>query len=129
MSEVKNSRRVGDNEALAVGKRLRVSSRKLNLVAQQIRGKSVSAALRELSFSKKHIARDVKKVLESAMANAEHNHQLDVDGLFVREAVVGKALVMKRFHARARGRGASITKEFSNIRVVVCVREESDGRV
>ena len=102
---------------------LRVSPQKLNLVAQLIRGKKVAAALADLEFSRKRIARDVKKCLESAIANAENNHDLDVDDLVVKEAFVGKALVMKRFHARARGRGARILKPFSNLTIVV--REKS----
>ncbi|MFA5121299.1 50S ribosomal protein L22 [Zavarzinia sp.] len=125
MSKPKNSRRVGDNEALAIGSNLRSSTRKLNLVAEQIRGKAVSTALAELAFSKKHIARDVKKVLESAIANAENNHQLDVDSLVVAQATVGRSLAMRRFHARARGRAAGIVKEFSNITVVVRERAEA----
>jgi len=125
MSQPKNPRRVAENEALAIGNNLRSSTRKLNLVAEQIRGKAVSAALAELAFSKKHIARDVKKVLESAIANAENNHQLDVDSLYVSQATVGRSLAMRRFHARARGRAAGIVKEFSNITVVVRERAEA----
>jgi len=125
MSKPKNPRRVAENEALAIGSNLRSSTRKLNLVAEQIRGKAVSTALAELAFSKKHIARDVKKVLESAIANAENNHQLDVDSLVVAQATVGRSLAMRRFHARARGRAAGIVKEFSNITVVVRERAEA----
>jgi len=125
MSQPKNPRRVAENEALAIGNNLRSSTRKLNLVAEQIRGKAVSTALAELAFSKKHIARDVKKVLESAIANAENNHQLDVDSLYVSQATVGRSLAMRRFHARARGRAAGIVKEFSNITVVVRERAEA----
>jgi len=98
---------------------LRVSPQKLNLVAALIRGKKVSSALADLEFSRKRIARDVKKCLESAIANAENNHNLDVDDLVVSQAFVGKALVLKRFHARARGRGARILKPFSNLTIVV----------
>ena len=98
---------------------LRVSPQKLNLVAQLIRGKKVSHALADLQFSRKRIAVDVRKCLESAIANAENNHDLDVDDLVVKEAYVGKALVLKRFHARARGRGARILKPFANLTIVV----------
>ncbi|MDD3445944.1 MAG: 50S ribosomal protein L22 [Zavarzinia sp.] len=125
MSKPKNPRRVAENEAMAIGNNLRSSTRKLNLVAQQIRGKAVSTALAELAFSKKHIARDVKKVLESAIANAENNHQLDIDSLVVSQATVGRSLAMRRFHARARGRAAGVVKEFSNITVVVRERAEA----
>jgi len=117
-------RQLADNEALAKGNRLRVSPQKLNLVAGLIRGKSAEAALSELTFSKRAIARDVKKVLQSAIANAENNHQLDVDQLYVAEAYVGKALVMKRFRARGRGRASGIQKPFSNITIVVRERGE-----
>ena len=116
--------RLGENEAMAVGRNIRVSPRKLGVVAGLIRGKRVESALSELSFSKRRIAKDVKKVLQSAIANAENNHQLDVDRLVVAEASVGKGLVMKRFHARARGRGARILKPFSHITIVVREREE-----
>ncbi|WP_169568518.1 50S ribosomal protein L22 [Sneathiella limimaris] len=117
-------RQLGDNAALAKGNRLRVSPQKLNLVAGLIRGKSAESALAELTFSKRAIARDVKKVLQSAIANAENNHQLDVDQLFVAEAYVGKSLVMKRFRPRGRGRASGIMKPFSNITIVVREREE-----
>ncbi|MFN4310737.1 MAG: 50S ribosomal protein L22 [Ferrovibrio sp.] len=116
--------RLGENEAMAVGRNIRVSPRKLGVVAGLIRGKRVESALSELTFSKRRIAKDVKKVLQSAIANAENNHQLDVDRLVVAEASVGKGLVMKRFHARARGRGARILKPFSHITIVVREREE-----
>src|SRR3954470_2370180 len=119
MSKPKRERSLADNEAKAVARMLRVSPQKLNLVAALIRGKKVSAALADLEFSRKRIARDVKKCLESAIANAENNHNLDVDDLVVSQAYVGKALVMKRFHARARGRGARIMKPFSNLTIVV----------
>jgi large subunit ribosomal protein L22 len=108
-----------ENEAKAVARMLRVSPQKLNLVAQLIRGKPVSTALADLEFSRKRISREVRKCLESAIANAENNHDLDVDDLVVKEAYVGKALVLKRFHARARGRGARILKPFSNLTIVV----------
>ena len=119
MSKEKRARALADNEAKAIAKMLRISPQKLNLVAQLIRGKKVSTALADLEFSRKRIARDVRKCLESAIANAENNHNLDVDDLVVKEAYVGKALVMKRFHARARGRGARIEKPFSNLTIVV----------
>ncbi len=119
MGKPATPRALPDNEAKAVARMLRVSPQKLNLVAQLIRGKKVSTALADLEFSRKRIARDVRKCLESAIANAENNHNLDVDDLVVKEAHVGKALVMKRFHARARGRGARIEKPFSNLTIVV----------
>ncbi|RMF12672.1 MAG: 50S ribosomal protein L22 [Alphaproteobacteria bacterium] len=119
------ARALADNEALAVGNMIRVSPQKLNLVAGLIRGKPVEKALADLTFSKKRHARDVKKVLQSAIANAENNHQLDVDQLVVAEASVGKALVMKRFRARARGRVGKILKPFSRLRIVVRQVEES----
>ncbi|MGE5146974.1 MAG: 50S ribosomal protein L22 [Candidatus Eiseniibacteriota bacterium] len=124
MSKPKAKRRLPDNAAQAEARTLRVSPRKLNLVAGLIRGKSCNAALAELTFSRRRISDDVKKVLQSAIANAENNHQLDVDRLYVAEAHVGKALVMKRFRARARGRAAQILKPFSNITIVVQEREE-----
>ena len=117
-------RQLAETEALAKGIRLRVSPQKLNLVAGLIRGKSAEAALTELSFSKRAIARDVKKVLQSAVANAENNHQLDVDQLYVAEAHVGKSIVMKRMRPRGRGRSSPIMKPFSNITIVVREREE-----
>ena len=119
-------RRLADNEANAEIKMIRVSPQKLNLVAGLIRGLKVEKALANLTFSKKRIAIDVRKLLESAIANAENNHGLDVDSLVVAEASVGKALVMKRFRARARGRGAKILKPFSNMRIVVREVEEGD---
>jgi large subunit ribosomal protein L22 len=119
MSKPATPRALSDQEAKAILRNLRVSPQKLNLVAQLIRGKKVAAALADLEFSRKRIARDVKKCLESAIANAENNHDLDVDDLVVKEAFVGKALVMKRFHARARGRGARILKPFSHLTIVV----------
>ena len=124
MGKTATPRALPDNEAKAVARMLRVSPQKLNLVAQLIRGKKVSTALADLEFSQKRIARDVRKCLESAIANAENNHNLDVDDLVVKEAYVGKALVLKRFHARARGRGARILKPFANLTIVV--REVAD---
>ena len=119
MGKAATPRALPDNEAKAVARMIRVSPQKLNLVAQLIRGKKVSTALADLEFSRKRVARDVRKCLESAIANAENNHNLDVDDLVVKEAFVGKALVLKRFHARARGRGARIEKPFSNLTIVV----------
>jgi large subunit ribosomal protein L22 len=119
MSKAKFERRLKDNEAQAVARSLRVSPQKLNLVAQLIRGKKVEKALADLTFSRKRIAQDVKKTLQSAIANAENNHSLDVDQLIVAEAYVGKNLVMKRFHPRARGRVGRIEKPFSQLTVVV----------
>ena len=124
MSKDKNPRRVADNEAMAKLRRLRTSPQKLNLVAALIRGKSVDKALTDLTFSKKRVAQDVKKCLQSAIANAENNHNLDVDELIVAEAYVGKSLTMRRFRARARGRMSRITKPFSRVTVVVREREE-----
>jgi large subunit ribosomal protein L22 len=117
-----------DNQAKAVGRMIRTSPQKLNLVAQSIRGKKAEAALSELTFSPKRVAKVVKKVLQSAIANAENNHDLDVDDLVVSEASVGKNLVMKRFHARARGRGAQILKPFAQITIVVEERAEEEPK-
>ena len=119
MSKPKRERSLADNEAKAVARMLRVSPQKLNLVAQMIRGRKASAALADLQFSRKRIAVDVKKCLESAIANAENNHDLDVDDLVVAEAHVGKALVIKRFAPRGRGRMGKILKPFSNLTIVV----------
>ena len=119
MSKPKRERALPDNEAKAVARMLRVSPQKLNLVAQLIRGRKASAALADLQFSRKRIAVDVRKCLESAIANAENNHNLDIDSLVVTEAYVGKNLVMKRFSARARGRASRIEKPFSEITIVV----------
>ncbi len=119
MSKEKTQRALKDNEAKAVARMLRVSPQKLNLLAQLIRGKKVDRALADLEFSRKRIAFDVKKTLESAIANAENNHSLDVDDLIVAEAHVGKALVMKRFSARARGRSGRIEKPFSHLTIVL----------
>lgn len=117
-------RRLADNEAKAFAKAIRVSPQKLNLVAQSIRGLPAEKALAELGFSRKRIAATVRTVLQAAIANAENNHQLDVDRLVVSEATVGKAFVMKRFRARARGRVGKIVKPFSNLTVVVREVEE-----
>ena len=117
-------RQLLDNEAKAVGRMIRTSPQKLNLVAQLIRGKKAERALSDLTFSRRRIANDVKKVLESAIANAENNHNLDVDSLVVAEAHVGKNLVMKRFRARAKGRAARIIKPFSQLTIVVREVEE-----
>src|ERR671919_2585852 len=125
MSKPKRERTLPDNEAKAIARMLRISPQKLNLVAQLIRGKKVDAALADLQFSRKRIAKDVRKCLESAIANAENNHDLDVDNLVVAEAHVGKALVMKRFNPRARGRVGRILKPFSNLTVVVREVEET----
>jgi large subunit ribosomal protein L22 len=123
MSKPKSPRKVGEKEALAVHTALRGSPRKLNLVAGLIRGRPAGEAMNILAFSPKGMAKDVRKVLASAIANAENNHNLDVDALFVQEASVGKGLVMKRFVARARGRGARIEKPFSRLRIVVRERD------
>ena len=119
MGKSARERDLPENEAKAVARMLRVSPQKLNLVAQLIRGKKVAAALADLQFSQKRIAKDVKKCLESAIANAENNHDLDVDELIVAEAHVGKALVLKRFHPRGRGRMGKILKPFANLTIVV----------
>ena len=119
MGKAATPRALPENEAKAVARMLRVSPQKLNLLAQLIRGKKVATALADLQFSRKRISTEVRKCLESAIANAENNHDLDVDDLVVKEAFVGKALVLKRFHARARGRGARILKPFSNLTIVV----------
>jgi large subunit ribosomal protein L22 len=119
MSKKSHPRALAENEAKAVAKMLRVSPQKLNLLAQLIRGKKVAAALADLEFSRKRIAQDVRKCLESAIANAENNHQLDVDDLVVAQAHVGKGLVIKRFHARGRGRSGKILKPFSHLTIVV----------
>ncbi|MBN9266139.1 MAG: 50S ribosomal protein L22 [Hyphomicrobium sp.] len=119
MGKPKAERRLPENEVQAVARNLRVSPQKLNLVAAMIRGKKVQTALTELEFSRKRIAVDVRKCLMSAIANAENNHGLDVDDLVVSEAFVGKNLVMKRFHARGRGRSGGIMKPFSQLTVIV----------
>ena len=125
MGKEKNPRRVGENEALAIGGQIRGSAQKLGLVAALIRGKNAGEALSILSFSPKAMARDVKKVLASAIANAENNHNLDVDALIIKEASVGKSITLKRFATRARGRSTRIEKPFSRLRVVVSEQEEA----
>ena len=125
MGQQSNQRRESDNEAKAMLRNLRVSPQKLNEVASMIRGMTASKALAALNFSRRRISGDVKKTLQSAISNAENNHSLDVDRLIVREAYVGKGLVMKRFHARARGRGARILKPFSHLTIVVAEKEDA----
>ncbi len=127
MGKAKSPRRVGDNEALAVGTSIRGSAQKLNLVATLIRGRKVEEAMNILAFSKRAMAVDVRKVLASAIANAENNHNLDVDSLVVAEASVGKGLVMKRFHARGRGKSTRILKPFSRVRIVVREQNEAEA--
>ena len=124
MGKAKSPRRVADNEALAVGTQIRGSAQKLNLVAQLIRGKKVEEALNILDFSKRGMAKDAKKVLASAVANVENNHDLDIDALVVAEASVGKSITMKRFHTRGRGKSTRILKPFSKLRIVVREQEE-----
>ncbi len=125
MSKKSAGRRLGETEAMAYAKALKTSPRKLNLVAESIRGKTCESALSELAFSRKRIANEVRKLLESAIANAENNHQLDVDRLYVAEATVGRAFAIRRWHARARGRAGRIQKYFSTMRVIVREREET----
>lgn len=125
MGKAAAPRRVKENEARAVGRMIRTGGQKLNLVAESIRGKKVEAALAELTFSNRRISNDVKKLLESAIANAENNHDLDVDELIVAEAYVGKNLVMKRWRARARGRTGKILKPFSELTIVVREQENA----
>jgi large subunit ribosomal protein L22 len=125
MGKPARKRTLSDTEAKVVVNRIRISPQKLNLVAEMIRGQHVSDALTQLTFSSRRISGEVKKALESAIANAENNHQLDVDNLYVAEAYVGKALVMKRWRARARGRVARIMKPFSNLTIVVREQEEA----
>ena len=126
MGKPSRERSLPDNEAKAVARNLRVSPQKLNLVAGMIRGKKVDQALADLEFSRKRIADDVRKCVVSAIANAENNHGLDVNELVVAEAYVGKNLIMKRFHARGRGRASSITKPFAQITVVVRQKDEDE---
>ncbi|MDG6093918.1 50S ribosomal protein L22 [Acetobacter sp. AN02] len=125
MSKPKHPRTLGETEAQAITRNIRVSPRKLNLVAGLIRNKPASQAVATLTFSKRRIAQQVKKTLESAIANAENNHQLDVDQLVVKTAEVGKSIVMRRFHARGRGRSARIEKFFSHLKIVVAERVEA----
>ena len=126
MGKAKMERRLADNEAQAHAHFVRTSPQKLNLLAQQIRGLTADAALAALTFSKRRAANDVKKLLQSAVANAENNHQLDVDRLYVKEATVGKTAVLKRFRARARGRVGRIRKPVSNLTIIVQEREETE---
>ena len=125
MGKPKAQRRLADNEAQAVARMIRVSPQKLNLVAAMIRGKKVEAALADLEFSRKRISDTVRKTLQSAVANAENNHDLDVDALVVAEAYVGKSIKLKRFHARGRGRASRIERPFSHLTIVV--RETTEG--
>ncbi|MCW2336575.1 large subunit ribosomal protein L22 [Sphingobium sp. B2D3A] len=127
MGKAKAPRRVSDNEALAVGTQIRGSAQKLNLVAALIRGRKVEDAMNVLAFSKRAMAVDVRKVLASAVANAENNHNLDVDALVVAEASVGKSFTMKRFHARGRGKSTRILKPFSRVRIVVREAAEEEA--
>lgn len=127
MAKTANKPRRADDEAFAKSKYIKGSERKLNLLAQLIRGKAAQKALIDLEFSRRRMAREVKKVLESAIANAENNHNLDVDRLFVKEAIVGRTMTMKRFHSRGRGRSASIEKPFSNISITVKERQAGEA--
>ena len=124
MGKQSDPRRLAENEAMSHVRNMRISPQKLNLVAQSIRGKDAGTALAELTFSKRRIAGEVKKAVESAIANAENNHQLDVDRLVVAQATVGRAFVLRRFRARARGRAGSITKPYSNLTIVMREVEE-----
>jgi large subunit ribosomal protein L22 len=128
MGKKKRDRDLSDDEAKAVARNLRVSPQKLNLVAQMIRGKKVNTALSDLEFSRKRIAKDVRKCVMSAVANAENNHGLDVDDLVVSEAHVGKNLVITRFHARGRGRMSPVQKPFAQLTVVVKSKPEEAER-
>ncbi len=125
MGKEKLQRRLADSEAIARARYIRTSPQKLNLVAQTIRGKDVNTALSQLTFSKKKVSYDIRKVLEAAIANAENNHGLDIDNLYVAECTVGKTMVMKRWRPRARGRVGKILKPWSNLRLVVREREEN----
>ncbi len=125
MSKPKTKRLLADNEAKVELRNLRTSPIKLNLVAETIRGMKVQAALTQLQFSRKRIAQDVKKALQSAVANAENNHNLNVDALYVKEAWVGKSMVLKRFHTRGRGRGARVLKPYSHLTIIVREAEEA----
>ena len=127
MSKPKHPRGLADTETQAIASNLRVSPRKLNLVAGLIRNQPASAAVATLTFSKRRIAQQVRKTLESAIANAENNHQLDVDRLVVSRAEVGRSIVMRRFHARGRGRAARIEKWFSHLKIVVAERSQDAG--
>lgn len=125
MGKTSAGRKVAENEAYAVLRNLRISPQKLNLVATMIRGMDAEKALAALTFSRRRISDDVKKVVQSAIANAENNHQLDVDRLFIKEASVGKAITMRRFRPRARGRTGRIRKPFSHLTVIVSERQEA----
>ncbi|GBR01428.1 50S ribosomal protein L22 [Gluconobacter cerinus] len=125
MSKPKHIRTLADTEAQAITRNIRVSPRKLNLVAAMIRNQPADKAIAALTFSRRRIAQQVKKTLESAVANAENNHQLDVDRLVVKTAEVGKSIVMKRFHARGRGRSARVEKFFSHLKIVVAEAAEA----
>ena len=125
MGKTSAGRKVAENEAYAVLRNLRVSPQKLNLVATMIRGMDAEKALAALTFSRRRISDDVKKAVQSAIANAENNHQLDVDRLFIKEASVGKAITMRRFRPRARGRTGRIRKPFSHLTVIVSARQEA----
>ncbi len=125
MGKQKLERQLADNEAIARARYIRTSPQKLNLVAETIRGKDVNTALSQLTFSKKKVSYDIRKVLEAAIANAENNHGLDIDNLYVAECTVGKTMVMKRWRPRARGRVGKIIKPWSNLRLVVREREEN----
>ncbi len=127
MGKQKRERDLGDTEAQAITRNIRVSPRKLNLVAGLIRGRSAQDAVATLTFSKRRIAQTVKKTLESAIANAENNHRLDVDQLVVSRAEVGRAVVMKRFHARGRGRSSRIEKWFSHLKIVVAEQQQQQA--
>ena len=124
MSIKSNNRREKDNEAKVVLKNLRISPQKLNLVLGMIRMQKADVAVSKLQFSKKRISKDVEKALKSVISNAENNHSLDIDKLYVKEAFVGKGIVMKRFHARARGRGARILKPFSHLTIILSEETE-----
>jgi large subunit ribosomal protein L22 len=128
MSKKAHERALEENEAQAVARMLRISPQKLNLVAGLIRGKKVATALADLEFSRKRIAKDVRKCLQSAIANAENNHELDIDDLIVAEAHVGKAQVMRRYHPRGRGRMGPIQKPFANLTIVVREVEEAGAK-
>ncbi len=128
MRKEQNKRREKDNEAKVVLKNLRTSPQKLNLVLQMIRRKKADKAISILQFSRKRISKDVEKALRSVISNAENNHSLDIDKLYVKEAFVGKGIVMKRFHARARGRGARILKPFSHLTIILYEDEGSEDK-
>lgn len=128
MSKPKHERALDDTEAQAITRNIRVSPRKLNLVAAMIRGRPAQDAVAQLTFSKKRIAGTVKKTLESAIANAENNHRLDVDQLVVSRAEVGRSIVMKRFHARGRGRASRVEKWFSHLKIVVAEKAETPAQ-